>query len=137
MSDRPDKPPEMGKKARAGNLLSSYLRAIAQEMIVRDDLDAGESRSMSKAEALAYLIWNKALGFKEEIAGEDGVMVTVEHEPDKDMIKLVYDRMEGKVTNAEETSDRGQALPDKVSETNRDKLNKMAEKSGNNSKAKI
>jgi hypothetical protein len=123
MADRPDKPPEMGKKSRAGNLLSSYLRAIAQEEVAH-----GSGRMMCKAEALAHLIWDKALGYKETLPdGEE-----VYHEPDKDMIKLVYDRMEGKVTNSEETKDRGQTLPEKVSDTNKGRMNKIAEKSGNN-----
>ena len=120
--------PEMGSKKRAGNLLSHYLRSIAQETIARDDLEKGETRTMSKAEALAYLIWNKALGFKEEVDDGSGIKILVEHEPDKDMIKLVYDRMEGKVANPEENRDREQKLPDKVSATNVDRLNKLASK---------
>ena len=114
-----EKAPEMGSKKRAGNLLSSFLRAIAQEQ---------DKSGVCKAEALARLIWNKALGYKEVVEDADGVEVTITNDPDKDMIKLVYDRMEGKVSNAEETSDRERSLPDKVSDTNRDRLNKDAEK---------
>ena len=128
--------PEMGNKTRAGNILSTYLRLIAQETVARDDFEKGETRTMSKAEALAYLIWNKALGYREEATGENGETVIVEHEPDKDMIKLVYDRIEGKVANPEENKDREQKLPDKVSDTNRARLNKMAENVGINHQTK-
>lgn len=116
------KPPEIGNKRRAGNLLSSYLRLIAQETIVITDLDKGEDKVVCKAEALSKLIWDRALGRKEVL--EDGT--TVQHDPDKDMIKLVYDRMEGKVANPEENKQRTQELPDKVSDINKDRLNKIA-----------
>lgn len=119
MPDRPDKPPEMGNKRRAGNLISHYLRLVLQEEVINED-----GTTMIKAEAVARLICDKAIGHKETLP--DGEIVY--HEPDKDYVKLLYDRVEGKVTNSEETKDRGQTLPEKVSEINKDKLNKGAEK---------
>ena len=124
------KAPEMGNKKRAGNLLSHYLRLIAQETMVITDVEKGEDKVVTKAEAAARLIWNKSLGHKEERLDDSGNKVMVEYEPDTNMLKLLYDRLEGKVANPEENRDREQKLPDKISDTNRDRLNKMAEKSG-------
>ena len=116
--------PEMGSKARAGNLLSHYLRIIAQEKMVITDIEKGEDKVVTKAEAAARLIWDKSLGHKEVL--DDGEII--KHDPDTNMLKLLYDRLEGKVANPEENKQRTQALPDKVSDTNKERLNKLASK---------
>ena len=112
------KAPELGQKKRSGQLLSSFLRAIAQEK---------DENGVSNAEAMARLIWKKSLGYKEKIE-VDGEEVEVIHDPEVKMIELCYNRMEGKIANAEENQQRTQTLPEKVSEMNKDRLNKLASK---------
>ena len=93
------KAPELGQKKRSGQLLSSFLRAIAQEK---------DKNGVSNAEAMARLIWKKSLGYKEKIE-VDGEEVEVIHDP-------------------EVKQQRTQTLPEKVSEMNKDRLNKLASK---------
>ena len=60
----PPKAPTIGDKQRAGRLLSEHLRKIAQEeteFVIHPDGD----RMVSKAEALARLMFKLALGYEE------------------------------------------------------------------------
>ena len=58
---------EHGRRTKAGRLLSAFIRQIAEEQteMVKDP-ETGEDRMASKAEALARLIWKKALGYTEQ-----------------------------------------------------------------------
>ena len=116
---------EAGEKARAGRLLSTFLRAIAQEKIKLVDKD-GMPRTVTKARALAEQMWNRALGthfYVDEKTGE-----IKNPPPDKSMIDILFDRCEGKVGTHEEEVKKDASVPDKVSQANKEKLNKLAQK---------
>ena len=50
-----------GKKTKAGKLLTRFLEEIAEE---RTELGEGDTL-ITKAEALARIIWSRALGYRE------------------------------------------------------------------------
>lgn len=120
---------ELGKKQRAGQLISGYIRAIGcevTEVIVEDTPDGcpqGMPKLVSKAEALARYIWSHALPKKDD----DGNYKA----PDKDFIRLVLDRIEGKpgIVGAEQ-GDNKESVPDRISRLSAERLNRMAEESG-------
>jgi len=114
---------QLGQKARAGKLLSEYIRAIGDERTERVDVivnaDKVEPRIVSKAERMARDIW------KEALEGTDD-KIKLEYR------KLVIDRIEGKVGTGLTGADiehPGRNVPDRVSDINRDRLNKLAQKS--------
>lgn len=109
---------ELGSKVRAGQLISQYLRAIGTEKTELCDVAIGpdkvEHRIVSKAEALARDIFRQAL------EGADD-KTKLEYR------KLVLDRIDGRPGDnpTDEKGKRG-SVPDRVSELNRDRLNKLA-----------
>ncbi len=119
----PPKAPVIGDKIRAGRLLSGYLRKIAQEeteLIKSEGSD--DDRMVTKAEALARLMFKLALGWEEENL-KTGVMKV--HNPSAGMIALIFDRMEGRSTPLTDNDKQGRALPKKVSEESKNRLNRM------------
>ena len=117
---------EAGNKQRAGRLLSTFLRAIAQEKTTVVEDEDGVPKTVTKARALADQIWHRALGTFVFI---DPVTQQIKQPPpDKAMIELIFDRCEGKVGTHEEEKKKDASVPDKVSQANKDKLNKLAQK---------
>lgn len=98
-SKKKNKPvkPDHGVRTRAGQLLSAYMREIANEeteLVV--DPKTGEDRMATKAEALARKIWKDALGSTETKTDKDGNRVELVHAPNKASQCLVFDRIEGR-----------------------------------------
>ena len=116
----PPKPPStLGQKSRAGRLLSHHLRLIAQEATEMND----EGELISKSESLARTMFKLALGSKEVDAKSGEEIVTV---PDRGMIALIWDRIEGKAAPTDATDDKKMTLPKKVSAENKKRLNSIA-----------
>ena len=124
----------LGDKQRAGTILSSHLRKIAQEE-TEFLKDPEGDRMVTKAEALAELMWKMALGYTETVvkAGKDGTVAGAEivHAPDRGMIQLIWDRVEGRAVPVNEGLGKRRALPKKVSDANKERLNRMAKKDKN------
>ena len=127
---------EHGKKTNAGKLLSKFIREIANEEYDDPIIKArGEEAVMvTKAEAIARHIWSVALGYVEEVdIYKDGVKVGVKlenHRPDKWAINLIWDRMEGRVSQADAKAGSDKAsLADKVSEQGKKRLGQIANQS--------
>lgn len=118
---------EHGKLTRAGQLLSQFIRDIALEKTALVKID-GEDQIVSKAEALARLVWKKALGYTEQIK-EDGVLVDHIHVPDRTMIALLWDRMEGRAPLMNPDKKGGRTIADKISEQGKKRINKLAKSS--------
>lgn len=114
---------ERGVRTRAGKLLSGYIRQIAEELTeVIEDPKSGEDRMASKAEALARLIWKKALGWKEvNIVG--GEPVETSYAPDKYLMGLLFDRMEGKAPPTMVEGDEKLTVAERVSEQGKKRIN--------------
>lgn len=101
--------------------LTRHLRLMAAEADTL--LDNGEV--VTKAEALARVLWGKALGFK-KVEQRAGAMVEVEHMPEAWAIQMVWERLEGKVPNAMADDGGKMSATDRVSELNKSRINKMA-----------
>lgn len=113
---------ELGEKARAGTLLSSFIRTIAQEKIAIE-VEGRPPEVIMKAEALARQIWNRALGEYRTVDSKTGKIT--HYCPDKDMIHLIFDRMEGKAGSAEDAKNKIESIPEKMSRQNKERLNKL------------
>jgi len=127
---------EHGKKVAAGKLLSKFIREILSE--THDDpliKAKGEDAVMvTKAEAIARYVVKSALGYTEqEEVWKSGKMIGVRdviHKPDKSFIYLVWDRMEGRVGQADAKAGSDKAsLADKVSEQGKKRLGQIAKSS--------
>lgn len=110
---------ERQMKVPTGAILSKFLRALALDM--ETSTDSGDP--VTKAAALAALVWKHALGFTEEDVktGEKTV-----NRPNWTAIGLLYDRIEGKVPVAV-LDDTGKSLAEKVSDLGKAKINAMAD----------
>jgi len=118
---------ELGQKQRAGRLLSEYIRAVGDEKTEVMDIaispDEVKHKIVSKAEKLARDIWKEADSCSD-------AKLKLEYR------KLIIDRIEGKVGTGLTGADidhPGRNVPDRVSDVNRDRLNKLA-KSGEKKK---
>lgn len=106
----------MAKKKKGGQLLSHFLKRIAEEITECIPDGSGGDRMVSKAEALAYMIWKDALGHKEMVKSKDGGMIETVVAPIRAAQNTIFDRTEGRIPNSSvEGSDKLTAA-DKISE---------------------
>ena len=114
-----------GSKQRAGLILSALMRDIAEE-----ETELGGSiddpKMISKAEALARLIWKRGLGWVEQIKNDDHQVVEVIHQPDRVYVAMLLDRLEGRVAAVEPGKKEKRTVADKVGEQNKKRLNEIA-----------
>ncbi len=106
----------MAKKKKAGQLLSYYLKQIAEEMTECGTDTNGEPCIISKAEALARMIWKDALGDKKLVKSKDGGMVETIIAPIRAAQGIIFDRTEGRVPNSQTEGSNKLTAADKVSE---------------------
>jgi hypothetical protein len=106
-----------------GAILSKYLRALALEV---ETMDA-EGDPVTKAAALAALVWKHALGF-EEFVNPDKPDVKRVVPPAVWAIDLLYNRIEGKIPLAV-VEDQGRSLTEKVSDLGKARINSLAKAS--------
>jgi len=128
---------EHGKKIVAGKLLSKFIKEIASE--IHDDpvikAKGEEAVMLTKAEAIARHIFKLALGYEEEVdvldkAGKKIGIKPVRYKPDKWAINVIWDRMEGRVGQADAKSGSDKAkLHDKVSGLGAKRVNQIAKQS--------
>ncbi len=126
-----------GKKVAAGKLLSKFIKEIASEICDDPVIKAkGEDAAMvTKAEAIARYIWKVALGWEEteDIHDKDGKKIgikPVRHRPDKWAINMIWDRMEGRVGQADAKAGSDKAsLAEKVSEQGKKRLSQIVKSS--------
>jgi hypothetical protein len=119
---------ELGKKSRSGRIVSDYIRAIGSEKteMVRDP-DTGKTKIVSKAEAVARRIWEKAMG----LTWNEETDLFDQGEISLDWMKVLLERAEGKAGVSGESVDTGKpTAADKVSEINKRRMNAMAEGGG-------
>ncbi len=120
---------EQGIRTRAGKLLSAFIRQIAEEETeALIDSDVSEDRMVTKAEALARLIWRKALGYK-EVQIVKGEAVDIKYAPDKGCMALIFDRMEGKAPASLDEGDEKLTVAERVSEQGKKRINEVIDDS--------
>ena len=108
---------------RAGKLLTKFLRQISEEKseFIKGN-QTNDDRMASKAEALARNMWDMALGKSLESVDEDGVMVHLERRPDKSMMSLIFDRLEGKSPISVTEDDEVLTVAGKVTEQGKNRI---------------
>lgn len=109
----------IGDRIRAGILLSTHLRKIAQEATETDK----EGNMITKAEALARLMFKLALGYT-EVDIKAGIETI--HGPDRGMIGSIWDRIEGRAAPTTDNLAKKRTLPQRVSTENKKRLNDIA-----------
>ena len=108
-----------GRKSKAGKLLTRYLEIIAEEKTEMIKGADGEDKLATKAEALARLIWKRALGYT-ELNVKDNVDIV--HQPEQSKIGMIFDRIEGRAPTAgEDTKDKITAAQ-RVSEQGKNRI---------------
>lgn len=118
---------ELGQKSRAGRVLSEYLRAISVEKTetIINPITC-KTEIVSKGEAIARQIWDKAFGRHTRLT-DDGRLEVIETGIDIDWVKLLLERIEGRVGIDQNASESHKpTAAEKVSEINRRRLNKIA-----------
>lgn len=129
MAKKNKQPTIKGAKQRAGLILSSLMRSIAEEVTESITLD-GENKMISKAEALVRMTWKHALGFTEMRRSEEGAnMIEVVHQPDRVYASMLYDRIEGRVAAVEPGKKEKRTVADKVGEQSKKRINSIAKDS--------
>lgn len=76
--------------------LTNHLRQLAAE--AHDWTE--EDGVITRGEALARLLFRKALGYVERTVDDEGEERVVHHRPESWAIQLIYDRLEGKTPQA-------------------------------------
>ena len=119
---------ERGTRTRAGKLLSSFIRQIAEEEteLIKDA--HGEDKLATKAEALARLIWKKALGYTEQKV-DGGKLIDIHHHADKSLMGLLFDRIEGRAPLTIGEGDEKITATERVSEQAKKRINEAVDDS--------
>lgn len=115
----------MGRPKRySSKELTNHLREMAAE--AHDMLDDGSM--LTRGEALALLLWRKALGYTEKRVDDEGKETEVYHEPASWAIQLVYERMEGRTPQAITEDEQRIKAADRVRDLAKSRLNSLAQK---------
>ncbi|MBE3119228.1 MAG: hypothetical protein IMZ50_10805 [Candidatus Atribacteria bacterium] len=100
--------------------LTKLIRAIGAEITETVEVTDGELKIVTRNEALAYAIWKAALGWEETAEGS-----TIRHAPLPWAIQMIYDRTEGRVSDALPPDTR-EPLTSKVSQLVTERANSLA-----------
>jgi hypothetical protein len=123
---------DKGSKVAAGQILSKFLRTIAEEMTEFEKNKDGEEVIVSKAESLARKIWKAALGYTETTVETGGKRVNHIHTPDKVLMGLLYERLEGRAPLAGMGDSGKQTIPDRVDDQAKFRITQAGEMNDSN-----
>ena len=114
-----------GVKRAATVEITRLIRERGNEFHTVDD----EGNPLTRLQALALLVWKKALGWT-EVDPKTGTEIV--HSPDRGFITMIYDRLDGKMAPAvADTGKKKATLSDRVGEQSKRRLNQMSEKEDN------
>ena len=108
-------------KAPTGAILSKYLRMLALDIETMNE----DGDLVTKAEALAGLVWKYALGFEEQ--DPDNPEKTLCHRPATWAVDLLYNRIEGKIPLAA-IEEGAHSLTERVTEMGKAKINALSDR---------
>jgi len=111
---------QSSKKPKAKQFITRFLKDIANEKTETVCIE-GEDVMVSKAESLARLMWKMALGYEETKVSNEGVKTTV-HKPDKGMMGLLFDRIEGRAIPVSNTGKERKDIADKISDQGKNRI---------------
>lgn len=97
------------------DLTESLLSFGHEQVDIRPDKN--EVETMSRFEALAFMLWRLALGFTEQIGTK-----RIEHKPDKWAIKLLVDKLWSESPGDDNS---GRTLADKLKEFDPQQVNEI------------
>lgn len=117
----------MASKRYNSRELTNHLRELAAE--AHDMLEEGTV--ITRGEALARLLWQKALGYVERKIDDEGVAKEVVHEPASWAIQMVYERMEGRTPQSLTEDATKIKAADRVSELAKTRINQLTAKATN------
>lgn len=103
--------------------LTQYLRTLAADVETID----GEGNLITKGEALARLLFKKALGYETEDPDDPGKKVY--HKPEAWAMQMIWERLEGKAPIAMTDEKSGLSVENRVDELAVQRLNSYAETS--------
>jgi hypothetical protein len=107
--------------AKLNKLISDHLKLLASE---ETELASDNETKISRAHKLALILWQKALGTGPiELDAKTGKIKRTG--PDTEIIKLVLERIDGKVLNTDEIKQRDESIPDRISKVGKDKINNL------------
>lgn len=106
----------------SGKQLTNHLRTLAEEMI--SVTDAGDP--ITRAQALADLIWKFALGWTEEYRDDNGTLVKKKHPPVAWAMQYLFERTEGRAPVSMPENEGGLKAADKVSDLAKQRVNQRA-----------
>jgi hypothetical protein len=106
-------------KVPTGAILTKHLKMLSAELLETVD-DSG--RSLTRAEALADLLWRKALGYTRL---DPETKKEKYYPPESWAILAIYERLEGRSPMAL-TETKGGTVAERVSELGRDAINKLS-----------
>ena len=114
----------MAKARYNSRQLTQHLRELAAQAHDWSEEDG----AITKGEALARLLWKKALGYKEVKVDDEGNEKEEWRPPESWAIQLVYDRMEGKTPQAVTEDETRITAAEQVSELAKNRLTALADK---------
>jgi hypothetical protein len=103
--------------AKLSKLITDFVRQIASETT---EVGPDNETLVTKAEKLARIIWSRALGTG-EVTLKAGKLC--HPAPDMEAMKIILDRIDGKVLNTDEIKQRDESIPDRISKIGKDKIN--------------
>jgi len=111
----------MSSKARAGRLLSRFIRQIAEETEFVQGEGVEDDRMVSRAEMLARKMWRIAEGYDEIVITDTGSK-TITHPPDQKMMAILMDRIEGRCGTTQEDEVSRPTTSSKISDQGRKRI---------------
>lgn len=114
-------------KALPAKLSTRALTRHLHELGAEAHTVADDGTILTREEALARLLWDKALGWEEVTRDEDGNVKRIKHKPESWAIQYIYERREGKAAAATVEEDNRIRTSERVRELARDRLNRLAE----------
>ena len=111
----------MSSKARAGRLLSRFIRQIAEETEFVQGEGSEDDRMVSRAEMLARKMWRIAEGYTEVVVTDLGSKDII-HPPDQKMMAILLDRIEGRCGTVQEDEVTRPTATSKISEQGRKRI---------------
>jgi hypothetical protein len=100
-------------------VLTRFLKELAGTL---SDRIGDDGRVVTKAEALALVIWERAIGYTE--TDDDGGKVA--HKPEPWAVALVYERLEGRCPTAQDVGTNKGTVGERISELSKIKINALS-----------
>ena len=121
MKKNPEDLTPKGVKRAATVEITRLIRERGNEFHTVDD----DGNPLTRLQALALLVWKKALGWTET---DPKTGTETVHSPDRGFITMIYDRLDGKMAPAvADTGKKKATLSDRVGEQSKKRLNSLAQ----------